>query len=225
MAPVGITSIGFRWTVPRPSLMALQLNSAVSRSLLTRMASIRQYSTSEAGSQPPDKGRPVACYRNWRCQREYRDHYYGHLHVRELTAAVQKRFGFALGTVELFAGSYPVSCVFSVPNPCNVYVDTATHHVLLRPGVLGVMVKTMLLWDAKVNKPLSDNISKRRLVASIHLVHLLSGSLEKETTSGQEECIADEDDLPGYHGGEMQLADALVVITVDGQLVNEGSAW
>ncbi|EDS43131.1 ribosomal protein S3e [Culex quinquefasciatus] len=39
-----------------------------------------------------------------------------------------------------------------------MYVDT--HHVLLRPGVLGVKVKTMLLWDAKVNMTLSDNISK-----------------------------------------------------------------
>ncbi|EDS43130.1 ribosomal protein S3 [Culex quinquefasciatus] len=29
MAPVGITSIGLRWTVPRPSLMALQLNRRI----------------------------------------------------------------------------------------------------------------------------------------------------------------------------------------------------
>ncbi|KAJ8981788.1 hypothetical protein NQ317_014804 [Molorchus minor] len=32
-------------------------------------------------------------------------------------------------------------------DPCNDYVDTATRHVLLRQGVLGIKVKIMLPWD------------------------------------------------------------------------------
>jgi len=48
-------------------------------------------------------------------------------------------------------------------DPCNDYVDTATRHVLLRQGVLGIKVKIMLPYDplGKVGpkKPLPDNVS------------------------------------------------------------------
>lgn len=48
-------------------------------------------------------------------------------------------------------------------DPCNDYVDTATRHVLLRQGVLGIKVKIMLPYDAhgKIGpkKPLPDNVS------------------------------------------------------------------
>lgn len=48
-------------------------------------------------------------------------------------------------------------------DPCNDYVDTATRHVLLRQGVLGIKVKIMLPWDASgktgPKKPLPDNVS------------------------------------------------------------------
>ncbi|XP_059619939.1 small ribosomal subunit protein uS3A [Phlebotomus argentipes] len=48
-------------------------------------------------------------------------------------------------------------------DPCNDYVDTATRHVLLRQGVLGIKVKIMLPWDANgkmgPKKPLPDNVS------------------------------------------------------------------
>lgn len=48
-------------------------------------------------------------------------------------------------------------------DPCNDYVDTATRHVLLRQGVLGIKVKIMLPWDpnGKIGpkKPLPDNVS------------------------------------------------------------------
>ncbi|XP_046665771.1 40S ribosomal protein S3-A-like [Homalodisca vitripennis] len=46
--------------------------------------------------------------------------------------------------------------------PCREYVDTATRHVLLRQGVLGIKVKIMLPFDpdGKIGpkKPLPDNI-------------------------------------------------------------------
>jgi small subunit ribosomal protein S3e len=48
-------------------------------------------------------------------------------------------------------------------DPCNDYVDTATRHVLLRQGVLGIKVKIMLPWDPQgkigPKKPLPDNVS------------------------------------------------------------------
>lgn len=48
-------------------------------------------------------------------------------------------------------------------DPCNDYVDTATRHVLLRQGVLGIKVKIMLPWDPSgktgPKKPLPDNVS------------------------------------------------------------------
>lgn len=48
-------------------------------------------------------------------------------------------------------------------DPCNDYVDTATRHVLLRQGVLGIKVKIMLPYDANgkfgPKKPLPDNVS------------------------------------------------------------------
>ncbi|CAH1975667.1 unnamed protein product [Acanthoscelides obtectus] len=48
-------------------------------------------------------------------------------------------------------------------DPCNDYVDTATRHVLLRQGVLGIKVKIMLPWDPTgktgPKKPLPDNVS------------------------------------------------------------------
>ncbi|XP_022188711.1 40S ribosomal protein S3-A [Nilaparvata lugens] len=47
--------------------------------------------------------------------------------------------------------------------PCIDYVDTATRHVLLRQGVLGIKVKIMLPWDANgkigPKKLLPDNVS------------------------------------------------------------------
>uniref|UniRef100_A0A8D8WPJ2 40S ribosomal protein S3 n=1 Tax=Cacopsylla melanoneura TaxID=428564 RepID=A0A8D8WPJ2_9HEMI len=48
-------------------------------------------------------------------------------------------------------------------DPCNDYVNTATRHVLLRQGVLGIKVKIMLPWDATgktgPKKPLPDNVN------------------------------------------------------------------
>lgn len=48
-------------------------------------------------------------------------------------------------------------------DPCNDYVDTATRHVLLRQGVLGIKVKIMLPWDPTgktgPKRPLPDNVS------------------------------------------------------------------
>lgn len=48
-------------------------------------------------------------------------------------------------------------------DPCNDYVETATRHVLLRQGVLGIKVKIMLAWDpsGKIGpkNPLPDNVS------------------------------------------------------------------
>ncbi|KAF4525018.1 hypothetical protein B566_EDAN012125 [Ephemera danica] len=47
--------------------------------------------------------------------------------------------------------------------PTNDYVDSATRHVLLRQGVLGIKVKIMLPWDPTgktgPKKPLPDNVS------------------------------------------------------------------
>ncbi|KAK7604501.1 hypothetical protein V9T40_005687 [Parthenolecanium corni] len=47
--------------------------------------------------------------------------------------------------------------------PCVDYVDTATRHVLLRQGVLGIKVKIMLPWDTTgktgPKKPLPDNVN------------------------------------------------------------------
>jgi len=48
-------------------------------------------------------------------------------------------------------------------DPTNHYVDTATRHVLLRQGVLGIKVKIMLPWDpnGKIGpkKPLPDHVN------------------------------------------------------------------
>ncbi|XP_008473488.2 40S ribosomal protein S3 [Diaphorina citri] len=48
-------------------------------------------------------------------------------------------------------------------DPCNDYVNTATRHVLLRQGVLGIKVKIMLPWDSTgktgPKKPLPDNVN------------------------------------------------------------------
>lgn len=48
-------------------------------------------------------------------------------------------------------------------DPVNDYVDSATRHVLLRQGVLGIKVKIMLPWDANgkigPKKPLPDNVA------------------------------------------------------------------
>lgn len=144
--------------------------------------------------------------------------------IRELTAVVQKRFGFAPGSVELYAekvatrglcaiaqaeslrykltgglavrracygvlrfimesgakgcevvvsgklrGQRAKSMKFTEGlmihsgDPCNVYVDTATRHVLLRQGVLGIKVKIMLPYDPNgksgPKKPLPDNVT------------------------------------------------------------------
>lgn len=144
--------------------------------------------------------------------------------IRELTAVVQKRFGFAPGAVELYAekvatrglcaiaqaeslrykltgglavrracygvlrfimesgakgcevvvsgklrGQRAKSMKFTEGlmihsgDPCNVYVDTATRHVLLRQGVLGIKVKIMLPYDPNgksgPKKPLPDNVT------------------------------------------------------------------
>jgi len=144
--------------------------------------------------------------------------------IRELTAVVQKRFGFAPGTVELYAEKVATRGLCAIAqaeslrykltgglavrracygvlrfimesgakgcevvvsgklrgqraksmkfvdglmihsgDPCNVYVDTATRHVLLRQGVLGIKVKIMLPYDpnGKIGpkKPLPDNVT------------------------------------------------------------------
>jgi len=48
-------------------------------------------------------------------------------------------------------------------DPTNHYVDTATRHVLLRQGVLGIKVKIMLPWDPNgktgPKKPLPDHVA------------------------------------------------------------------
>nr|BAN20346.1 ribosomal protein S3 [Riptortus pedestris] len=47
-------------------------------------------------------------------------------------------------------------------DPCNEYVNSATRHVLLRQGVLGIKVKIMLPWDPTgkngPKNPLPDNV-------------------------------------------------------------------
>ncbi|KAG8430324.1 hypothetical protein GDO86_017985 [Hymenochirus boettgeri] len=97
--------------------------------------------------------------------------------IRELTAVVQKRFGFPEGSVEVTcygvlrfimeSGAKGCEVVVSGKlrgqrakamkfvdglmihsgDPVNYYVDTAVRHVLLRQGVLGIKVKIMLPWD------------------------------------------------------------------------------
>nr|ACZ26288.1 putative ribosomal protein S3 [Mayetiola destructor] len=144
--------------------------------------------------------------------------------IRELTAVVQKRFGFAPGTVELYAEKVATRGLCAIAqaeslrykltgglavrracygvlrfimesgakgcevvvsgklrgqraksmkfvdglmihsgDPCNAYVDSATRHVLLRQGVLGIKVKIMLPYDpnGKIGpkKPLPDNVT------------------------------------------------------------------
>jgi len=143
--------------------------------------------------------------------------------IRELTAVVTKRFGFAAGSIELYAEKVGVRGLCAIAqaeslryklvgglavrracygvlrfimesgargcevvvsgklrgqraksmkfvdglmihsgDPTNHYVDTATRHVLLRQGVLGIKVKIMLPWDpnGKIGpkKPLPDNV-------------------------------------------------------------------
>merc|ERR1711931_600792 len=96
--------------------------------------------------------------------------------IRELTAVVQKRFGFPEGSVELYAEKVATRGLCAIAqaeslrfkliggqraksmkfvdglmihsgNPTNDYVSTACRHVLLRQGVLGIKVKIMLDWD------------------------------------------------------------------------------
>jgi len=143
--------------------------------------------------------------------------------IRELTAVVTKRFGFAPGSIELYAEKVGVRGLCAIAqaeslrfklvgglavrracygvlrfimesgargcevvvsgklrgqraksmkfvdglmihsgDPTNHYVDTATRHVLLRQGVLGIKVKIMLPWDpnGKIGPkmPLPDNV-------------------------------------------------------------------
>ncbi|CAH1101808.1 unnamed protein product [Psylliodes chrysocephalus] len=106
--------------------------------------------------------------------------------IRELTSVVQKRFNFPENSVVLYGekvanrgcevvvsgklrGQRAKSMKFvdglmiHSGDPCNDYVDTATRHVLLRQGVLGIKVKIMLPWDPSgktgPKKPLPDNVS------------------------------------------------------------------
>jgi len=144
--------------------------------------------------------------------------------IRELTSVVTKRFGFAPGTIELYAEKVGVRGLCAIAqaeslryklvgglavrracygvlrfimesgakgcevvvsgklrgqraksmkfvdglmihsgDPTNHYVDTATRHVLLRQGVLGIKVKIMLPWDpnGKIGprKPLPDHVA------------------------------------------------------------------
>merc|ERR1712023_563833 len=97
--------------------------------------------------------------------------------IRELTAVVQKRFGFPNGSVELYAekvlnrglcaGALGCSCIVSgkvrgqraksmkfadgymiaAGNPTRNFIDTAVRHVLLRQGCLGIKVNIMLPYD------------------------------------------------------------------------------
>jgi len=143
--------------------------------------------------------------------------------IRELTSVVTKRFGFAPGSIELYAEKVGVRGLCAIAqaeslryklvgglavrracygvlrfimesgakgcevvvsgklrgqraksmkfvdglmihsgDPTNHYVDTATRHVLLRQGVLGIKVKIMLPWDpnGKIGprKPLPDHV-------------------------------------------------------------------
>jgi len=144
--------------------------------------------------------------------------------IRELTSVVTKRFGFAHGSIELYAEKVGVRGLCAIAqaeslryklvgglavrracygvlrfimesgakgcevvvsgklrgqraksmkfvdglmihsgDPTNHYVDTATRHVLLRQGVLGIKVKIMLPWDpnGKIGpkKPLPDHVN------------------------------------------------------------------
>jgi len=144
--------------------------------------------------------------------------------IRELTSVVTKRFGFAPGSIELYAEKVGVRGLCAIAqaeslryklvgglavrracygvlrfimesgakgcevvvsgklrgqraksmkfvdglmihsgDPTNHYVDTATRHVLLRQGVLGIKVKIMLPWDpnGKIGpkKPLPDHVN------------------------------------------------------------------
>jgi small subunit ribosomal protein S3e len=144
--------------------------------------------------------------------------------IRELTSVVTKRFGFAPGSIELYAEKVGVRGLCAIAqaeslryklvgglavrracygvlrfimesgakgcevvvsgklrgqraksmkfvdglmihsgDPTNHYVDTATRHVLLRQGVLGIKVKIMLPWDpnGKIGprKPLPDHVA------------------------------------------------------------------
>uniref|UniRef100_A0A2I2ZHI7 DNA-(apurinic or apyrimidinic site) lyase n=1 Tax=Gorilla gorilla gorilla TaxID=9595 RepID=A0A2I2ZHI7_GORGO len=96
--------------------------------------------------------------------------------IRELTAVVQKRFGFPEGSLCAIAQAESLACygvlrfimetgakgcevvraksmkfvdglMIHSGDPVNYYVDTAVRHVLLRQGVLGIKVKIMLPWD------------------------------------------------------------------------------
>jgi len=144
--------------------------------------------------------------------------------IRELTSVVTKRFGFAPGSIELYAEKVGVRGLCAIAqaeslryklvgglavrracygvlrfimesgakgcevvvsrklrgqraksmkfvdglmihsgDPTNHYVDTATRHVLLRQGVLGIKVKIMLPWDPNgktgPKKPLPDHVA------------------------------------------------------------------
>ena len=56
--------------------------------------------------------------------------------------------------------------------PTNDYVNTATRHVLLRQGVLGIKVKIMLPWDPNgktgPKKPLPDHVHVNEPKEEIH---------------------------------------------------------
>jgi len=144
--------------------------------------------------------------------------------IRELTSVVTKRFGFAPGSIELYAEKVGVRGLCAIAqaeslryklvgglavrracygvlrfimesgakgcevvvsgklrgqraksmkfvdglmihsgDPTNHYVDSATRHVLLRQGVLGIKVKIMLPWDPigknGPKKPLPDHVT------------------------------------------------------------------
>uniref|UniRef100_A0A2K5Q4H6 Ribosomal protein S3 C-terminal domain-containing protein n=1 Tax=Cebus imitator TaxID=2715852 RepID=A0A2K5Q4H6_CEBIM len=96
------------------------------------------------------------------------------LWILEPTAVVQKRCGFPEGglcaiakAASLRQKAKSMKCADGLMihsgDPVNCYVDTAMCHVLLRQGVLGIKVKTMLPWDPTgktgPKKPLSDHVS------------------------------------------------------------------
>jgi len=166
--------------------------------------------------------------------------------IRELTSVVTKRFGFAPGSIELYAEKVGVRGLCAIAqaeslryklvgglavrracygvlrfimesgakgcevvvsgklrgqrakamkfvdglmihsgDPTNQYVDTATRHVLLRQGVLGIKVKIMLPWDAtgKIGpkKPLPDHVG---------IVEPKEESFVKDRATGEMEMIA-----------------------------------
>uniref|UniRef100_A0A2K5E453 KH type-2 domain-containing protein n=1 Tax=Aotus nancymaae TaxID=37293 RepID=A0A2K5E453_AOTNA len=131
--------------------------------------------------------------------------------IPELTAVVQKRFGFPEGgTVELYAEKLAtrglcaiakavflaksMKCVDGLMihsgDPVNYYVDTAMRHVLLRQGVLGIKVKTMLPWDPTgktgPKKPLPDHVSimepKDEILLTTPISEQKDGKLELPAT-------------------------------------------